>query len=150
MSFVDADWASHEDRKSVSGCAIKVYGNTVDWYTKKQSTIALSSTEAEFNALSEGLRELPWINKLLEEVGVKVKTPVIIYEDNQLCTGEWGQKRLRDMDIRYKFIRYCVEQGFIVVNYINSENQEADLFTKPLPLIRFSKLKNKIVMIEVN
>lgn len=120
----------------------------------RNSTIALSSTEAEFNALSEGLRELRWVNKLLEEMGVKVKTPVIMHEDNQSCihmiTGEWGQKRLRHMDIRYKFIRYWVEQGFIVVDYINSENQEADLFTKPLPLIRFSKLKNKIGMIEVN
>jgi ribonuclease HI len=153
-SFVDADWASHVDRKSVSGCVIKVYGNTVDWYTKKQSTIALSSTEAEFNALSEGLRELRWVNKLLKEMGVKVGTPIIMHEDNQSCihmiTGEWGQKRLRHMDIRYKFIKYWVEQGFIVVNYINSENQEADLFTKPLPLISFSKLKNKIGIIEIN
>jgi hypothetical protein len=54
------------------------------------------------------------------------------------------------MDIRYKFIKYWVEQGFIVVNYINSENQEADLFTKPLPLISFSKLKNKIGIIGIN
>jgi ribonuclease HI len=113
-----------------------------------QSTITLSSTEAEFNALSEGLRELRWVNKLLEEMGVKVKTPVIMDKDNQSCihmiTGEWGQKRLRHMDIRYKFIR------FIAVDYINSKNQEADLFTKLLPLIRFSKLKNKIGLIEVN
>jgi hypothetical protein len=49
MSFVDADLTSHVDIRSVSGCVIKVYGNKDDWYTKKQSTIALSSTEAEFN-----------------------------------------------------------------------------------------------------
>ncbi|PNF19083.1 hypothetical protein B7P43_G11232 [Cryptotermes secundus] len=67
-----------------------------------------------------------------------------------MITGEWGQKRLCRMDIKYKFIRYWVEQGFIVVNCINSENQEADLFTKPLLLIRISKLKNKTGMIEVN
>jgi hypothetical protein len=145
-SFVDADWASHVDRKSVSGFLIKVYGNKVDWYTKKQSTISLSSTEAEFNVLSEGLRELCWVNKALEEMDVKVKTPFIIYEDNQSCrdmiAGEWGQKRLRHMNIRYKFIKYWVELGFIVVNNINLENQEVDIFTKPLPLISFSKLKN--------
>jgi hypothetical protein len=114
----------------------------------------LSSTEAEFNALSVGLRELCWVNKLLEEMGVKVKTPIIMHEDNQSCihmiTGEWGQKRLHHKDIRYKFIKYWVERGFIVVNYINSENQEADLFTKPLPSISFSKLKNKIGIIGIN
>jgi hypothetical protein len=86
-------------------------------------------------------RELCWVNKLLEEMCVKVKTPIIKHEDNQLCiltiTGEWGQKRLCHMDIRYKYIKCCVEHGFIAVNYINSENQEADLFTKPLPLIRY-------------
>jgi hypothetical protein len=100
----------------------------------------LSSTEAEFNALSEGLREMRWVNKLPEEIGVKIKTPIIMHEDNQSCihmiTGEWGQKKLRHMDIRHKLIKYCVEQGFIVVNYINSENQ-GDLFTKPLTLMSF-------------
>jgi hypothetical protein len=85
--------------------------------------------------LSESLRELRWINKLLEEMGVKVNQSCIyIY----MITGEWGQKRLRHMYIRYKFIKYWVGQGFtIVVNYINSEHQETDLFTKPLPLISF-------------
>jgi hypothetical protein len=67
-----------------------------------------------------------------------------------MITGEWGQKRLCHKDIRYKFIKYWVEQGFIVVTYINSENQDADLFTKPLPLISFSKLKNKIGIIGIN
>jgi hypothetical protein len=67
-----------------------------------------------------------------------------------MITGEWGKERLCHMDVRYKFIKYWVEQGFIGVNYINLENQEADLVTKPLPFISFSKLKNEIGMIEVN
>jgi hypothetical protein len=66
-----------------------------------------------------------------------------------MITGEWGQKRLCHMDIRYKFIKYWAEHGFVVSNYINTENQEADLFTKQLPLRKFSKLKKKIGMIEV-
>jgi hypothetical protein len=133
---------------------IKVYGNAFDWYTKKQSTIALSPTEAEFNALLEGLGELCWVNNLLVEMGVEVETPIIMHEDNQSCvhltTSEWGQKRLRHVDIRYKFVNHWIEQGFVTFNYINSENQKADIFTKPLPLISFSKLKNKIGIIEVN
>jgi hypothetical protein len=108
-SFVDADWASHVDMKSASECVIKVYGNAVDWYTKKQSTIALSPTEAELMHRKR-LRELCWVNYLLEEMGVKVKTKIIMHEDNKSCiymnTGEWGEKRLCHMDIRYKFIKY--------------------------------------------
>jgi hypothetical protein len=70
--------------------------------------LSSSSAEAEFNALSEGLKELCWVNKLLEEMGVKVKTPISMHEDSQSCIhvfiGDWGQKRLRHEDMRYKFI----------------------------------------------
>jgi hypothetical protein len=64
---------------------VSASGGEYIFLINQQSRIALSSTETEFNALSEGLRELLWVNKLLEEISVKVKTPIIMHEDNQSC-----------------------------------------------------------------
>jgi ribonuclease HI len=148
VSYVDADWASHSDRKSVSGSVFEVFGNTVGWKTNKQSTVALSSTEAEFNAVTQGLKELCWLHNMLSEIGVNVSEPIMMYEDNQSCiamvTGEWEQKRLKHMDIRYKFVKHWVENGFVLLKYVNTNYQKADLFTKALPLEKFNKLRDSI------
>ncbi|GJQ79275.1 hypothetical protein Trydic_g5518 [Trypoxylus dichotomus] len=70
VGFDDADWAGdQEDRKSTTGYLFKVYGGTICWSTKKQSTVAMSSTEAEYVALAEAAREGIWLVNLLHDLG---------------------------------------------------------------------------------
>jgi hypothetical protein len=75
--FTDADWAgSVIDRKSTTGYCAYVWGNLVTWRSKKQGVVARSSAEAEFRAMAQGICELLWIQKLLEELKLKVDLPL--------------------------------------------------------------------------
>ncbi|XP_055615246.1 uncharacterized protein LOC129761546 [Toxorhynchites rutilus septentrionalis] len=88
VGFTDSDWATDTvDRKSVSGFLFQVYGNTVSWSSKKQTTVATSSSEAEYVALSAGVTEAIWLTGLLGDLGVKITKPIPIYEDNRGCIG---------------------------------------------------------------
>lgn len=107
-SFVDADYGSESDRKSTSGFLVKVFGNTVLW---RQTTVALSSTKAEYVALATASSELIWI-KNLNDLGITDMVPKI-YEDNQSCIhllARWEHKRLKHVDVKYNFVRDLYEK----------------------------------------
>ena len=142
--YADADWGGDNDRKSTTGFLIEVYGNPVCWVTKKQSTVALSSTEAEYVALATASTEAVWTRNLLKELGWKLKDPVIMYEDNQACIhllSKWEHQRLKHIDIKYNFIRDLSNDGVIRVLYVPSDLQKADLLTKGLTGMKFEKLR---------
>ena len=80
--FVDAAFANHNDLKSTSGYVFLVSGGAITWKSKKQTTIALSSTEAEYVALSEAAREACWLRNLYQEIGYAPESPIIIKGDN--------------------------------------------------------------------
>ncbi|XP_070132587.1 uncharacterized protein [Drosophila bipectinata] len=82
--FVDADWAGDcSDRKSFSGWAFFLAGAAFSWESKKQSIIALSSTEAEYVALSTAAKEAAYVLKLISEMGFETAPTLMIYSDNQ-------------------------------------------------------------------
>lgn len=146
VGYADADWARDNDRKSTSGYLFKIYNNTVIWRSKKQTAIALSTTEAEFISLCEASMEMCWIIKLLKDLGISVET-VKIFEDN-LSTIKAiknpDQKRLKHIDIKFNFIKQKVSEGLITLEYINTQNQVADIFTKPVKKSIFKFLINKL------
>jgi hypothetical protein len=78
--FVDADWGASENRRSIGGYIVVFAGGAISWSCKKQGSVALSSTEAEYMALVQVLKESIWLQRLLRELGREAKT---IYEDNQ-------------------------------------------------------------------
>ena len=85
-TFADSDWANDAiDRKSASGFLVQVYGNTVIWSSKKQSIIALSSTEAEYVAACSACCETVWLINTLTDLKFEVARPVAVHEDNQAC-----------------------------------------------------------------
>jgi hypothetical protein len=88
--YADSDWAGDTDRRSTTGYLFEVYGATVSWVTKKQSTVSLSSTEAEYVALATAAAELIWMKRLLQEMGVIFSGPVIMNEDNQSFVRQVG------------------------------------------------------------
>lgn len=82
--YSDADWANDlVDRRSVTGGVFKMYGCTVGWVTRKQQTVALSSTEAELSALCTATCHAMWMVRVLQDLGRSLDGPIPVYEDNQ-------------------------------------------------------------------
>ncbi|XP_076358827.1 uncharacterized protein LOC143251272 [Tachypleus tridentatus] len=98
-----------DDRKSTSGNTFIHAGAAVSWISKKQSTVALSTSMAEYIALSLAAQETVWLRRLLQEIGSEVDDPVRIMEDNQgtidMVQNPVGHTRTKHIDIRYHFIR---------------------------------------------
>lgn len=142
--YSDSDWAGDQnDRKSTSGYIFKVFGNVVSWSSNKQSTISLSSTEAEYYALAEAICETKWLRNLLSEMGIECANATTIFEDNQSCIraaeNPRTRKRMKHIDIKYKFIHDAIEKKEINIEYIPSSEQIADIMTKSLGKNLFQK-----------
>ena len=133
----DADWAQdRDDRKSYTGYAFIVNGAPVSWNSHKQSTVALSTLQAEYMALSDASRECIARSHFYEELELPIPTPVI-HSDNQgaLVTAQdpTNYSRTKHIDLRYHFIRDCIEDGTLAIDYVPGEDNPADIFTKALP-----------------
>jgi len=142
VGYADADYANNYDRKSVTGFVIEVFGNTVSWCTRKQKTVALSTTEAEFVALATASTEILWLKQLLSELRISITDPIPVFEDNQSCIHAlktWDQKRMKHIDVKYNFIRDLQREHIFLVQYIQTQNQKADFMTKPLAADVFCK-----------
>lgn len=152
VGYTDADWANDLiDRKSVSGYIFKVFGNTVSWASRKQSTVSLSSTEAEYVALSQGACEAIWLRNLLRELGITCNEPIKIFEDNQSCIrvaqDPKEHKRMKHIDVRYNFIRDAVSNKVVSIEYVSSGEQTADIMTKGLGRNLFEKHRNNLNLV---
>lgn len=142
--FADANWATDpNDRHSVSGYVFQTYGATTSWSTRKQRTIALSSTESECSALSDCICESLWISKLFKELNILDNDTVVIFEDNQsaiaIAQSEGPSKKLKHTDVKLQFIKECVMKRKVTIQYMQSSEQPADMLTKGLPPASFNK-----------
>lgn len=149
--YSDADWAGDmDDRHSTSENVFLLAGGAVSWLSKKQATVALSTAEAEYVALSAATQEAIWLPRLLADVGVPPKGPTVIHEDNQgaisMAKNAVGHARTKHIDIRYLFVREGVQNGAIALKYVATDEMIADILTKPLPKHRFEKLVTKLSM----
>lgn len=149
VAFSDASWGNDLiDRKSTTGTLIKYNGNTISWLSKKQATVALSSMESEYMALSTTLQECYWFRSWIKEV-FQVVIPVLVLCDNQaaICfsTNDGTHQRSKHIDIRYHFIRDYVADGIVHLQYIRTTSQEADILTKVMGTSQFITLRNQIM-----
>lgn len=147
--YADADWASDKtDRKSVSGYVFEVYGSVVSWSSKKQQTVATSSSEAEYIALSAATSEGLWLKGILEDLKeIDEKDSFVIFEDNQGCIAMSKNtecKRVKHIDIKHHFIRDHINNGTLKVEPIGTTDQLADIFTKGLDAGRFKILRSRL------
>jgi hypothetical protein len=134
VSYCDSDYATDTtDRRSISGRINTIGGTMTNWTSKKQSTVALSSTEAEYMALSECAQESVFTQNLVEEL-TGVRERAIIYEDNlgaiYLVKNFQVSARTKHIDVRHHFVRNLNEEKRIEVRFQRSENNSADIFTK--------------------
>lgn len=134
--FVDADWGGNTvDRRSYTGFCFTLSGCVISWETKKQKTVALSSSEAEYMALAEACKESLYLGNLQFEMTNK-KYTIELFNDNQsalkLTQNPIFHKRTKHIDIRYHFCRDCVTNNIVNVKYLPSAEMPADLLTKSL------------------
>lgn len=134
---VDADWGSNpNDRHSHTGYAYVLSGAAVSWEAKKQRTVALSSTEAEYKALTAATKEAIYLGTLLHEIGIE-NSPPTIYGDNQgalsLAKNQVSHSKLKHVDIHYHFVKEAYAEGKIQVAYMPTEVIPADMLTKGVP-----------------
>ena len=133
----------------MSGLCFFLGGNIITWSSKKQNAVARSSTESEYRALASTATELVWIQNLLMEIGVPLQlTPSILWCDNigaqALASNPVHHARTKNIELDVHFVRNLVVYHKLEVRYISSEHQPADIFTKSLPLDRFSSLCRKL------
>lgn len=141
-AYSDADFAGDVDtRRSTSGYVTMIAGAPVTWSSSRQKCVSRSTTESEYIAASDAVQEVVWMRTFLREIGIQLNGPTPLYVDNQstirLVNNAEHHKRTKHIDIKYHYIRECEENGTTKVTYVESKNQLADMFTKPLPKQRF-------------
>ena len=140
----DADWASDAiDRNSISGYSFYFEGSLVSWSAVKQKSIVLSSTEAEYYAMTHAFKEALWLHAFLTLLQFPVPSPFPILSDNQaacsLSHSPAVSARSKHIDIRHHFIRDLVQNGSFSTTWIPTGDMPADIFTKALPFPIFSR-----------
>jgi hypothetical protein len=133
--FCDSDWAGDpETRVSVTSFVIYLLDVPVCWRSKSQKGVTLSSTKAEYVAISEAVKEVNFIYNLLCDFHIKVNLPIISKTDNigAIFKAENSSTgvRTRHVDTRYHFIREFIEDDFIKVEFVRSVENDADILTK--------------------
>ena len=166
--FSDSDWANDKDgRRSINGYVFKICGGAITWKSRKQSSVALSSTEAEYVGYSEAAKEAIWLRKILMEIDMRKP----LSEEHQGHHSKWGQQltgiyvdnhgavdlasnpkhhdRTKHIDIRHHFIRHAKENGQIDLIRIPTAEQTADILTKPLGCVKFEQHREEMGIIEI-
>ncbi|GMI84033.1 hypothetical protein HRI_002072600 [Hibiscus trionum] len=152
--YTDADWAgSVNDRRSTSGYCSYVWGNLVTWRSKKQSVVARSSAEAEYRAVSHGICEGIWIQRIMGELKMPHTRPMKLYCDNQaaesIAYNPVHHDRTKHVEIDRHFIKEKVESGEVCITYLPTKQQVADLFTKSLNKNMFEDLTSKLGLMNI-
>jgi hypothetical protein len=149
VMFTDATWASEpETKRSMSGWVIFLNGNNVSSASKRQDCVALSSTEAEVIAVSEGCKDLIHIYQLTSGV-TKVKLPMRVMVDNQatiaLLKNPVNNRRSKHIDVRHMWVRELVENGMVSLHYVRTDENIADYLTKPLQGEKFEYFRAQLM-----
>ena len=137
IGYADSDWAGdRKTRKSTTGYIFTIAGAAISWASKRQQTVALSSTEAEYIAACAAAQEVMYLRALLSSLEHTQEDPTTLHQDNQgaIAIGKdfASNRRTKHIDIKYHYIRERVEKGDIRLQYLNTEEMIADCLTKPV------------------
>ena len=149
IGYIDADWADDTlVRKSTSGYLFKFSGNTISWSSKTQTSVALSSTRAEYVSAALASQEAVWLQQLLEDMGIIKTEPITLFEDNHGCLkladNEGMSVQTKHIDIKHHHLRDLVQHNVIKLEYCETNRMIADILTKPLPKPKLEELRAMI------
>jgi hypothetical protein len=141
---------------SRTGYVIRLFGCPIIWVSKLQTEITLSTTESEYVALSQAMRDviplLEVLNHVQKSIDVDIDTPVVrctVFEDNQgaleLAIAPKMRPRTRHIAVKYHHFREHVERGLIKIVYVDTKNQLADMLTKALPFALLQPLRQSVL-----
>lgn len=151
-AYSDADWATCKlDRRSYTGFVVFLAEGPVAWESRKQPTVALSSTEAEYMAITSASKEIMFLSQVLEELGFNkyVGPPIKLYSDNMgainLSKNVGFNSRTKHIHIRHHYVRMLVQAGRIELEHKSTDEMLADILTKGLGKIKHEKNLNRIL-----
>jgi hypothetical protein len=149
VTYVDASYADDFDtRRSTAGYGVWMAGGLVSWSSKRQPTVALSTTEAEYMSMTRAVQQVTWMYAFLDEVGLPQEHPFTIFGDNApaiaLTKNTKGHARAKHIDVRYHYIRERVNEGHVLIEHVPSDKNLADIFTKQLPRVTHQHLCREI------
>uniref|UniRef100_A0A2N9J8U9 Integrase catalytic domain-containing protein n=1 Tax=Fagus sylvatica TaxID=28930 RepID=A0A2N9J8U9_FAGSY len=135
--YTDADMAGDLDgRKSTSGFLFTFAGGAVSWQSKLQKCVALSTTEAEYIAATEAGKEMLWMKRFLQDLGLK-QDEYVVHCDSQsaldLSKNSTYHSRTKHIDVRYHWLRLIVDQQLMQLRKIHTDKNPADMLTKVVP-----------------
>lgn len=144
--YSDSDYAGDpETRRSTSGYVFMLGSGAISWSSQLQKCVVTSSTEAEYVAGSQSVKEMVWLKKLMSDLHIKCETTTL-HMDNQsairLVKNPEFHKRTKHIDVMYHFIREKFTGGFFELNYVPTDDQIADIFTKALSRVKFEKFRS--------
>ena len=145
----DADWASDErDRKSISGYCFFFCNSLISWSARKQRTVSTSSTESEYYALANTMKEAIWLKLFITLTHLSTTSCLPLLCDNQstraIASSDVISSRTKHIDVRYHFIREHINSGSFPVHWIPTSDMIADIFTKPLPSVLFHRHRDNL------
>ena len=152
VGYVDADYARDVDtRRSCTGFIYFLADAPISWQTRQQPSVALSTMESEFMAACAAAQESVWLIQLLKELSCEFTEPVVLYEDNKACLdyskNSTNHQRTKHISVRYHFIRDLITERVLQLKQIPSEENIADILTKPLDKRVFQFLRSKFMSI---
>ena len=154
VGYTDADWGGCKDSyRSTSGFIWTLGGNPVTWQSKRQSSVALSSCDAETMAAVQCCKEALWLLEFLKELRINTTLPVTIYCDNQstirVIKDPRAHFRTKHIGIQTQFVRELIDTGIVEFQYLSTNKQLAEFMTKPLTGVRLEELKVALGLREI-
>jgi hypothetical protein len=148
IGYSDADWGGDLDtRRSTTGYLFQLFGATIAWKSRLQTTVALSTTEAEYMASVDASKQALWLQQLLQELQFNFDT-ITLYNDNNGCIGlsknPINHEKTKHIAMRHHFLREQVQAGNITVKHVPSKLNIADILTKYVPKDQYQQLRNSM------
>lgn len=152
LSYTDSDYAENrDDRHSISAYVFKLAGGAISWMSRKQSSAAQSTAEAEYISMAEAAKQLQWYYNLYSELGLPDPTPIDMRCDNRaaILTAENPMvgRNMKHVEVKYHFIREAVQKGLVRLVPTPSAENVSDALTKSLPQVMLDRFSGSMGLI---
>ena len=153
IGYSDSDWGENkDDRHSTSGQVFTLANGAISWASQRQKTVAISVGESEYMELAATGHQCAWLRSFSVEIGFPFTQATTICVDNQsaifLAINPAVEWRTKHIDICHHYIHKQVETKVIDLYHIAGEENPANLFTKPLPIVKVEKFRSLIGLMQ--